>query len=117
MPQASRFDAPPLQQELSQHDIRWRRWFQDMWTMLQAQALPLPTLVTIGASPAVYHYVQGGNASVILQGGTVSLVEWSRDNTVFYTVGTSTGLMFPVSNGDYLRITYSALPTVVLVLR
>jgi 6-phosphogluconate dehydrogenase (decarboxylating) len=46
----------------------------------------------------------------------VSLIEFSRNGTTFFPVGTSGG-MFSVTQGDYLRVTYTAAPTLTLVPR
>lgn len=114
---ASRFDNAPLQTPIDVQEPRWRQWFQDVWRALQALSLPLPTGIAVGASPFTYQYVEAGQASVLLSGGTVTLVEFSRDGVTWYSVGVATDAMLAVSQGDYLRITYGAAPTMTLVLR
>lgn len=114
---ASRFDNAPLQTPIDVQEPRWRQWFLNVWTSLQALALPLPSSIAVGASPFIYQFTGAGQASVILSGGTVSLVEFSRDGVTWYTVGTATDAMLAVSQGDYLRVTYGAAPTMTLVLR
>lgn len=112
----SRFDSAPLQSEIASDEPRWRKWFQDVWQLLNAQALPLPTAVALGASPATVQFQFGGTASIIVSGGTVSLIEFSRDGTTFFNVGTVAG-MFTLSQDDRLRITYVAPPTVTQIFR
>ena len=63
--------------------------------------------VTVGASP--FTYVAPDSGRVVVQGGTVSLVELGRKGS-FITVGITAGVM-PVSRGDSVRITYTVLPT------
>lgn len=113
----TRFDSAPLQTKLDIDDNRWRKWFQDMWALVNAIRLPLPISVTVGASPFTYQFANGGSASILVNGGTVSLIEWSRDGTTFYKVGTTTDSMYTVSSGDYIRVTYTVIPTVKVVLR
>lgn len=113
----SRFDSAPLQTNLSIDDPRWRKWFLDVWSLLNAVRLPAPSAVTVGGSPSTYQFNNGGTASILINGGTVSLIEWSRDGTTFYKVGTATDSMYTVSSGDYIRVTYTVIPTVKVVLR
>jgi len=70
------------------------------------------TALTIGASP--YTYVAGVKGSLIVSGGTVSALAFSRDGATFYSTGQTSG-MFPLNARDSLRITYTVLPTVVFV--
>lgn len=69
--------------------------------------------VTLTGSPYIYSATRRG--TVIVNGGTVSNVSFSRDGgTTYYTVGTTAG-MFPVNASDLLKVTYSAPPTVTFV--
>lgn len=64
--------------------------------------------ITVGASP--FTYTAPANGTVIVNGGTVSIVAFVRDGNVVGT-GVTAG-MFPVSIGDAIRVTYSATPNV-----
>lgn len=66
--------------------------------------------VTVGHSPFTYVAPQGG--FVIITGGTVSQVQFTRTGT--YVTGQTSGL-FPVSLGDQLTITHSGAPTMTFV--
>lgn len=66
------------------------------------------SLITAGVTPFTYIAPLGG--VVIISGGTVSQVQFSRDGASFYGAGQTTG-MFPVSQGDQLVVTYSVPPT------
>lgn len=69
--------------------------------------------VTLSGSPYVYSATRKG--SVIVEGGTVSSIEFSRDGgDTYYDVGTVAG-MFTVNASDLLRITYAVDPTVTFV--
>jgi hypothetical protein len=68
--------------------------------------------VTPGASP--YTYSAPVRGSVIVNGGTVSAIAFSRDGVTFYSTGQTAG-MFLLNAADQLRITYTVLPTVTFV--
>jgi hypothetical protein len=72
--------------------------------------------ITIGASPFVYQNTGPNSINVIVQGGTVSLIEFSRDGTTFYNVGITAGIV-PLSVNDRVRVTYTAAPTMTRVPR
>jgi hypothetical protein len=73
-------------------------------------ALP-PVGVAVGASPWVYQALQGYRETLIVSGGTVSLIEFSRDGTTWFGLGETAG-MFVLDPADRLRITHTAAPVV-----
>jgi hypothetical protein len=66
--------------------------------------------VTVGASPFTYECQYNG--ALIVSGGTVSAIAYSRDNVTYYATGATAG-MFPMSANDYIKITYTVAPTVI----
>jgi len=66
--------------------------------------------ITPSGSPYTYQNTSDYDADIIVQGGTVSLVEFTRDNVNFYNVGTVAG-MFHLGPDDRLRVTYTVAPT------
>lgn len=80
------------------------------------RSLTAPAAITVTASPFTYHNVSGFDQSAIVKGGTVTLVEFSRDNVTFFDVGVLAG-MFTLSKGDYLRVTYAVAPTMTAIPR
>jgi hypothetical protein len=80
-----------------------------------AWALP-PRAVAVGASPFTIQNTTGQLVDLIVTGGTVSAIDFSRDNVTFYGVGQTAGV-FCLSPYDYLRVTYIAAPTITLVPR
>ena len=76
----------------------------------------LPSGITVGASPFTYQNTNTYPADVIVSGGTVSAIAFSRDNATFYTTGLTSG-MFALSPYDFLRVTYTVAPTMTLVPR
>lgn len=85
----------------------WYRWMHDTDVGTPPSA---ETVVTAKASPFSYQAPKKG--FLIISGGTVSLVKFTRVGT--YTTGQTSG-MFPVALGDSLTVTYSAAPTMVFV--
>lgn len=75
-----------------------------------------PITITPGASPYTYQNTNTYPADVIVSGGTVTAVAFSRDNVTFYTVGLINGV-FALSPYDFLRVTYTLAPTMILVPR
>lgn len=85
----------------------WYRFFQGLYSGIP----PNPeSAISIGGSPFIYTAPSKG--FVILSGGSVSAVQFTRAMTTL--TGQIAGL-FPVSQGDQLTITYSGLPTAVFV--
>lgn len=65
-----------------------------------------PVTVAPGASPYTYTAVDAG--TLVVQGGTVSLVELGRKGT-FVTTGLTTAVL-SLSRGDQVRVTYAVAP-------
>ncbi len=85
--------------------VPWFRFFERLGGKGPARATK-----TVGASPAVLSFASNGFITV--QGGTVSLIEYRRGSTgTFTNIGATSGPV-PVRNGDYVRITYTVVPTV-----
>jgi len=85
----------------------WYRFFNQLWTGVPPSA---ETAIAVTASPFTYAAPKRG--FVIVNGGTVSLIKFTRSAS--YTTGQTQGV-FPVSSGDMLTVTYSALPTMTFV--
>lgn len=66
---------------------------------------------TVGASPYTYQNVGDRPVNVSVTGGTVSLIQYSRDNTNFYQAAAATNAVIALAPGDYCKVTYSAAPT------
>jgi hypothetical protein len=78
--------------------------------------LILPRGVVVGASPFTFQNTTGQPVDLIVTGGVVSAIDFSRDNITFYSVGQTAGV-FWLSPYDYLRVTYTTAPTITLVPR
>jgi hypothetical protein len=75
------------------------------------EGLPQPAVaISLTASPMTYTAVIRGQAHI--EGGTVSVIEFSRDGTNWYDTGVTTGFV-QMDKGDAIRVTYSVAPTIV----
>lgn len=75
-----------------------------------------PAAITPGASPYAYQNTGAEPVDVIVSGGTVSAIAFSRDGTTYYATGQTAG-MFRLEVGDFLKVTYSVTPTMTAIPR
>lgn len=75
-----------------------------------------PSNITVTASPFTYQNTTAFNGDVIISGGTVSNIEFTRDNTTFYDTGLLMGVL-RLSPSDRVRVTYTVAPTMTYVPR
>jgi len=70
--------------------------------------------ITVGASPFTYQNLDHYPEDIIISGGTVSSIAWSRDGTTYYNLGLTSG-RFHLEPLEYLQVTYTAAPTMTKV--
>ena len=68
--------------------------------------------VTLTGSP--FTYVAPSKGFVIVQGGTVTMIQFSRNGTTNYNTGITQGIV-PLSAGDYVLMHYTATPNFTFV--
>jgi hypothetical protein len=85
----------------------WYRFFQGLYLGTPSAA---EVTITAGASPFTYTALSKG--FMIIRGGTVSAVQFTRSVTTL--TGQTSGI-FPLSNADQLTVTYTGIPTMVWV--
>jgi hypothetical protein len=103
---------PTFNIPLSKDGITNSNWYF-FWTGLYSGLAPAAVMpVKVTASPFTYSATVKG--SLIVNGGTVSLIQFSRDGKTFYTTGQAAG-MFTLNSADRLVITYTVVPTVTFV--
>lgn len=78
-----------------------------------SSASVLPSNIVVGASPFVYVNALTTDVDMYVMGGTVTLLEFSRDNANFFPVMPFVGL----SPSDRIRITYTVAPTLTRIPR
>jgi len=101
------FKVPLLANNSTSKD--WYFFWSGLYSGLPP-ALPLP--ITISASPFTYSAPVKG--SVIVSGGTVSQVQFTRDGLTLYTTSQTAG-MFTLNASDRLVVTYTVAPTMTLI--
>jgi hypothetical protein len=87
----------------------WYRWFQHT-----DKGIPPSSEVAINVTASPFVYTAPSKGFVIVEGGTVSAIAFSRTPGTFYGTGQITGT-FPLSAGDALKVTYSVAPSIVFV--
>jgi hypothetical protein len=103
---------PQFNQPLSQAGVTNKDWYFFFVGLFQGLAPAFESSVTLTGSPFTYSAPVKG--SVIVNGGTVSQIRFSRDGSTFYNVGATNG-MFPLNAADRLEVTYSVAPVVTFV--
>jgi hypothetical protein len=71
----------------------------------------LPADITVTASPQTIQNTSLYDVDILISGGTITLIEFSRDGSNWFVAGLIAGL-FRLSTGDRLRYTYAVAPTV-----
>lgn len=102
----------PLQVQTTQGPVTGKDWYRFWAALFQGLAPALETGVTPSASPFTYSATVKG--SLIVSGGTVSLIQFTRNGTAFYNTGQTSG-MFTLNAADSLVITYAVAPTITFV--
>lgn len=104
--------APTFTEQLSEgtrNNSKWYRYFQQN----ELGTPPSNELaINIGGSP--FSYTAGMKGFVIISGGTVSNVMFSRTAGTFYLTGQTAGV-FPMAQNDILKVTYTGKPSMVFV--
>ena len=99
---------PNARQSLVERGGAWFRFFT-------AEHIGTPPAneqaIAVGTSPFTYTATRKG--AVIINGGTVNLVQWARSGPN-YTTGQTQG-MFPVAAGDSIIINHTGAPNFVFV--
>ena len=90
--------------------------FQPFVPAQPTRAAVAPNTLTVGASPYTYINNTGAPVDVMISGGGISKVQFTRNGTSFYSTGSFYG-MFTLSPWDAIKVTYVAAPTMVVVPR
>lgn len=101
------FTVPLIQGGVTARD--WYFFWDGLYRGLPPSNVAEPVLE---ASPMIYSAPVKG--FLIIEGGSVGVVEFSRDGTTWYVTGQDQG-MFPLSAADQLKITYTSAPNLAFV--
>jgi hypothetical protein len=92
-------------------------WLQQYLKLVGRNPVTTLTLPAVGPSPYTYQNTGDFDIDAVVTGGVVSIVSFSRDQVTFYTVATATGTTVRLNPGDSVRITWSGLPSLILIPR
>lgn len=98
---------PNYREPMSEKGATGRTWYQFMVDVWKGKPPASEGSVIPTSSP--FTYTAQTKGFLIVQGGTVSLVQFSRNGTTNYSTGQTQGT-FPLSQGDSLIVTYSVTP-------
>lgn len=101
------FDQPFMVGRINSKD-----WFFFLVGLYNGLAPETEAPIVLGVSP--YEYSAAKKGTVIVSGGTVSAIDFSRNGVNFYSTGQTAG-MFTLNAQDRLRITYTVAPTTTFV--
>ena len=85
-------------------------WYKFFSALYKGTPPSAETALVVGISP--WSYSAPAKGFVIIRGGTVSAVTFSRSMT---TLTGQTAGIFPLAQGDVLTVSYSGLPTMTWV--
>jgi len=92
---------------LAQKD--WFIFFYNLYLAVTDGLAQPEEAIELTASPMTYTAILRGQAHV--DGGTVSVIEFSRNGTDWYDTGITTGFV-QMDARDLLRVTYAVSPTI-----
>lgn len=95
-------------------DRTWYRYFLSLFQATGSGQAGGGPPVAVTPTPSPFTYTATASGTLIISDGGISNVEFSRNGTTFYTTGSFRG-MFPLSNGDRMRVTYQSAPTMTFV--
>lgn len=106
---------PPVQEPLDlSKSMGWVDWFMMVTRALNRQVNRTVISPTVGASPWVYQANYSGDSRMTISGGTISALEISKDGVTYYPINPSTGLL-QMSQGEFMRVTYSVAPSINII--
>jgi len=101
----------PFAAKNGQNSRGWYGFLQAVW---KGQPSGPVTVASPTSSPYTYTAPFGG--TVVVQGGTVSMITMTRDGLTFYNTGQTQGTI-PLSQGDQIVVTYSSVPNITFLPR
>jgi len=122
MPKLSNIMPPRvafIDQNTNDISREWYRFLFDQFTDVKNGATSYdtpPVPLTVGTSPYTYQNTSEYAADVLISGGGVMKVEFSRGGVTFYDTGSYYG-MFQLSPYDMIRVTYQVAPTMTVIPR
>jgi hypothetical protein len=104
--------VPQFNQKLITGETTHSAWYR-YFTQNELGTPPTSeTVLTVGASP--YSFTAPMKGFIVVSGGTVSKITFSRLTGTAWTTGQTQGCI-PVAQNDAVSVTYTVKPTVVFV--
>lgn len=94
--------------------VEWAQWLQNVMDVANGSG-NTPRALT-GTSPRTYTNTTKSDSMLLVSGGTVSSIGYSRDGTTYYSTGVTSGQII-VMPGDTVKVTYTTAPTTTIVER
>lgn len=88
----------------------WYLFLVNIYNAVTQGAPQSEEAIPVGASPFTYQAVIRGQ--VLISGGSVSSIEFSRNGSTFYPAGITEGFV-QMDRNDYVRVTYAVAPSIV----
>lgn len=104
--------VPNFSQSIVEKGLTNRAWYAFFQNLFKGLAPSSTVPVVVGGSP--FTYVADQRGFMIVQGGTVSLIQFSRDGATNYSTGQTSGCV-PLSAQDRLIVTFSGTPSMTFV--
>lgn len=98
---------PTYNEPLTTKGATTRGWYT-FWSGLFA-GQPTGSVITVSVGPPPFTYSAPSGGTLIVQGGSTTLISFSRDGQNFIPAGVTAGPI-PVAQGDQVVIAYSAAP-------
>jgi len=105
-------NLPTYDQKLTAGDNTSKVWYFFFKALHDGQPTGAEFAVTLTGSP--FSFLAPSKGFVIVQGGTVTIIQFSRNGTTNYNVGITQGIV-PVSANDRVLIYYTATPNFTFV--
>jgi hypothetical protein len=94
----------------------WYRYFLNLSTSVGTGTVIQPSILVPTASPFEYTNNNSYPVDIMISGGGVVKLEFTRNGVEYYDTGSYYG-MFMLSPGDQLRILYYTVPNMTLIPR
>lgn len=104
--------VPQFNQPLNLDSVTNKDWYFFFVGLFRGLAPGNESAVTPTGSPFTYSAAVKG--SLIVQGGTVSQIAFTRDGVTTHNVGATSG-MFPMNAADRIIVTYTIAPNITFV--
>jgi hypothetical protein len=110
---------PPITDRLWDENLqrvtpKWMQWVMGITGQVNRTSPRAPVTLAPTTGAFIWTSNIAGDSRVLVSGGTVSAIALSRDGVIYYATGVVAGVI-PMSQGDFIKITNTVVPTVVVI--